>query len=84
MWQCWAKWVDVATVVPSERRPHAIQLRRALLDLFTKSGKNRYLQQSVYADTTKTRRLFAPRVLSFFGDATPETFFKALGNEPRC
>ena len=59
--------------------PHAIQLRRALLDLFTKSGKNRYLQQSVYADTTKNTAIVRAPCLSFFGDATPETFFKALG-----
>lgn len=59
--------------------PHDIQLRRALLDLFTKSGKNRYLQQSVYADTSKNTEIVRAPCLSFFGDATPETFFRALG-----
>lgn len=55
-----------------------IMLKKVLLDLYNKSGRNKILRSSVYSDTEKnTKEVQAPS-LTIYGEATPETFFGAL------
>ncbi|MAF43626.1 MAG: hypothetical protein CMI54_05600 [Parcubacteria group bacterium] len=58
--------------------PAQVMLKKALLDLYSKSGFDRILTESVYSDSDKnTKCVKAPNV-SIFGEATPETFFAKL------
>lgn len=61
------------------RAPSSMQLlKRALLDLYSKSGWNNVLRSTAYSDMEKnTKTVFAPS-LSFVGDTTPEKLFGAL------
>lgn len=55
-----------------------IMLRKMLLDLYAKSGWNRTLRSSVYADTEKNTKIVQAPNVSIFGESTPETFFDGL------
>lgn len=60
---------------------HQVQMRKALLFLYGKSGWNQYLRASVYSDTAKnTIAIKAPNV-SILGLSTPEKFYDALDRE---
>lgn len=61
------------------RAPASTQLlKRALLDLYSKSGWNNVLRSTAYSDVEKnTSTVFAP-ALTFMGDTTPETLYTAL------
>lgn len=61
------------------RAPTSMQLlKRALLDLYSKSGWADVLRSTAYSDMEKnTKIVFAPS-LSFVGDTTPETLYDAL------
>lgn len=61
------------------RAPSSTQLlKRALLDLYSKSGWDDVLRSTAYSDSEKdTKIVFAP-ALSFVGDTTPETLYDAL------
>ena len=61
------------------RAPASTQLlKRALLDLYSKSGWNNVLRSTAYSDMEKnTSTVYAP-ALSFVGDTTPETLYTAL------
>lgn len=61
------------------RAPASTQLlKRALLDLYSKSGWNNVLRSTAYSDMEKnTKTVYAPS-LSFVGDTTPETFYGTL------
>ena len=61
------------------RAPSSTQLlKRALLDLYSKSGWNNVLRSTAYSDMEKnTSTVYAP-ALSFVGDTTPETLYSAL------
>lgn len=63
------------------RAPASTQLlKRALLDLYSKSGWNNVLRETAYSDKEKnTKTVFAP-ALSFMGDTTPETLFNNLSS----
>lgn len=52
--------------------------RKVLLDLFSKSGWNRLLRSSVYADTEKNTKIVQAPNVSILGESTPETFFEGL------
>jgi len=55
-----------------------IQLKRAILDLYNKSGQGNMLRPSVYSDTLKnTQPVEAPNV-SILGESTPEEFYKIV------
>lgn len=57
---------------------HLLQLRRALLDVYAKSGANKWLRPSVYSDSEKnTMAVRAPNI-TILGEATPTTFYGAL------
>jgi len=56
-----------------------LMLRRVLLDLYAKSGWKNVLHSTAYSDAEKnTRSVQAPN-MTLLGDATPETFYAALG-----
>jgi hypothetical protein len=58
--------------------PHLIGLRRALLELFNKSGEGNVLRPTVYSDREKnTASLLAPS-FSLIGESTPEKFYEVL------
>lgn len=58
--------------------PAVTQLQRALLDIYTKSGKGQLLHGSAYSDTDKNTKMVVSPALTIFGEATPETFFDSL------
>jgi len=55
-----------------------IMLRRVLLDLYAKSGFNRMLRASVYADTEKNTQIVQAPNVTILGESTPETFYDGL------
>lgn len=60
---------------------HNVQLRKVLLDLYAKSGFNKYLRPSVYSDSDKNTGLVRAPNLSILGESTPENFYAALSGE---
>lgn len=58
--------------------PHDKQLRKVLLDLFSKSGWNKWLRPSVYSDTEKNTGLVRAPNVTILGESTPENFYSAL------
>lgn len=58
--------------------PHLIGLRRALLELFNKSGEGNVMRPTIYSDREKnTTALLAP-AFSMIGESTPEKFYEVL------
>lgn len=61
--------------------PHLVGLRRAMLDLFNKSGEGSVLRQTIYSDKEKnTNSLLAP-AFSMIGESVPETFYNILNED---
>lgn len=58
--------------------PHQVQVRKVLLDVFSKSGWGRSLQASVYSDSEKNTQIVQAPCISFLGDTTPDIFFNTL------
>lgn len=59
-------------------QPAQVMLKRVLLDLYSKSGFNKFLRSSAYSDSEKnTKTVKAPSV-TLLGESTPETFFEGL------
>ena len=58
-----------------------LQLRALLLDLYTKSGAGQVVRGSIYSDKTKDVHPILAPAFTLFGDATPDTFYKALDEE---
>lgn len=56
-------------------------LRGLLLDLYTKSGNGQVVRGSIYSDKTKDVHPIPSPAFTLFGDATPDTFYKALDEE---
>lgn len=57
---------------------HLLQLRRALLDVYAKSGWHKWLRPSVYSDQEKnTQSVRAPNI-TILGESTPQNFYGAL------
>lgn len=55
-----------------------VMLKKVLLDLYAKSGWNKILRPSVYADIEKnTNAIQAPNV-TILGESTPDTFYSGL------
>lgn len=57
------------------------QLRALLLDLYTKSGHGQVVRGSIYSDKTKDVHPILAPAFTIYGDATPDTFYKALDEE---
>lgn len=53
-------------------------LKRALLDIYNKSGVNAWLKPTVYSDKEKNTALVQAPNVTFVGESTPEEFYKAL------
>lgn len=57
------------------------QLRALLLELYTKSGQGQVVRGSIYSDKAKDVHPIKAPAFSLYGDATPDTFYKALDEE---
>lgn len=60
---------------------HQIQLRKVLLDLFSKSGHNGMLRPSAYSDSEKNTALVRSPAVTILGESTPGRFYDVLDNE---
>lgn len=60
---------------------HHVQLRKVLLDLYSKSGSNKSLRPSVYSDTEKNTGLVRAPCVTILGESTPGRFYDVLDNE---
>jgi hypothetical protein len=57
---------------------NSIIMRRALLDLYNKSGWGKVLRPTAYSDQLKNTQLVVSPALTILGDSTPETFYAGL------
>lgn len=60
---------------------YMVELRRAFLDLFGKSGRGQVMQSSVYSDSQKNSKNVTSPAFSFLGETTPERFYESLSEE---
>lgn len=57
---------------------HQIELRKVILDVYGKSGRNSELRPSIYSDREKTTGTVQSPSVSLLGESTPESFFRGL------
>lgn len=57
---------------------HNVQLRKVLLDVYAKSGWNKWLRPSVYSDSEKNTGLIRAPNVTILGESTPGNFYGAL------
>ena len=57
---------------------HLVGLRAAMLDLYNKSGANKSLRPSIYADKDKNMAAIKSPNFSFLGESTPMRFYDGL------
>lgn len=55
-----------------------VMLKKALLDLYAKSGWSSTLRSSVYSDSDKNTKMVQAPNLTIVGESTPSTFFDGL------
>jgi len=60
--------------------PAQVMLRRALLDLYNRSGWTALLRSSVYSDKDKNTKTIQAPAVTILGESTPETFFDGLSS----
>lgn len=60
---------------------YMVELRRAFLDLFNKSGRGQMMQSSVYSDSQKNAKTITAPAFSFLGETTPERFYENLSED---
>jgi hypothetical protein len=60
--------------------PSQVMLRRALLDLYNRSGWTALLRSSVYSDKEKNTKTIQAPAVTILGESTPETFFDGLSS----
>jgi len=53
-------------------------LRRTLLDLYMRSGRDNVLRSSTYADSEKNTKIIASPAVTLLGESTPETFYAGI------
>jgi hypothetical protein len=58
-----------------------IQLRRVILDLFMKSGKNDTLNQTIYSDKANNTQIVQSPAFTILGETTPDSFYPHLTEE---
>ncbi len=73
--------VTLSQLCDKRASSHEIQFKKVLLDLYGKSGHNKYLRPSAYSDKEKNTGLVRAPCVSFWGDTTPEIFYGALDDE---
>jgi hypothetical protein len=59
-------------------QPNMVGIRRVLLDLFHKSGKNSKLLPHVYSDKVQNTDVLYSPSYTILGESTPETFYRHL------
>ena len=60
--------------------PSQVMLRRALLDLYNRSGWTALLRSSVYSDKEKNTKTIQAPAVTILGESTPDTFFDGLSS----
>lgn len=65
----------------ADAQPALVQLKKVLLDLYTKSGSNKVLRASVYSDTDKNTKMIVAPAVTVLGESTPDAFFAGLREE---
>lgn len=58
--------------------PHKSSLRRAILDVFSKSGHHDTVGKMIYSDSEKNSNANFNASVSFFAESNPEDFYKSL------
>lgn len=59
---------------------HSMGVRRALLDLFTKSKPNAFVKGKEYADDEKNHKDVHSPTISLIGEGQPDKFYRSLGS----
>lgn len=57
---------------------HLVGLRKAMLNLYNKSGQSSTLEASIFADSEKNSKVVQAPNYSMVGESTPETFYEVL------
>lgn len=55
-----------------------LMLKKVILDLYTKSGKDNVLRSTVYSDSEKNTKMVAAPAVTILGESTPEAFFDGI------
>jgi len=55
-----------------------LMLKRALLDLYSRSGFGKVLRSNVYADSDKNTKVINSPCVTLLGESTPETFYSHI------
>lgn len=55
-----------------------LTFKRALLDLYNKSGKDKMLRSTIYSDNQKNTENVEAPAFTLLGESTPDTFYAAL------
>lgn len=66
-------------MISDPRAPeHRKAMKRFLLALYNKSGRDQILQPTAYSDSQKNTATIRAPALTIFGESTPETFYEGL------
>lgn len=57
---------------------HLVELRKVILDVYGKSGRNSELRPSIYSDKEKSTATVQSPAVSLLGESTPESFYRGL------
>lgn len=57
---------------------HLKGIKRALLDLYSKSGRGQVLRQTIYSDSDKSTKEVLSPAFSMLGEGAPDEFYEAL------
>lgn len=58
--------------------PAQIVLKKVLLDIYSKSGRNKVLRSSVYSDVEKNTQIVQSPNVTILGESNPEKFYEGL------
>lgn len=61
--------------------PHKVALKRLMLDLFTKSGKDDVVRPSIFSDSDKNTEIIRAPNYTMIGESTPERFYEGLNED---
>lgn len=73
--------VVLKTMVDAKAPAHELTKKKALLELYSKSGALMSIKPFVYADTDKNIGIIKSPAVSIFGEGTQQTFYQAIGEE---
>lgn len=57
-----------------------LMLKKVILDLYTKSGKDNVLRSTVYSDSEKNTKIISAPSVTILGESTPEAFFDGISS----